>query len=148
MPHPARSAAAIATLAVVPFLWSVATQILPDLADFGLRFMGPRFLGPYLALGYGMVVLAALSGVLIGMGLRGQEGGRLALLAMIPAIWAFLFTGGGPVPAGLWLAAGFGIALAIDWLFWARGMAPVWWFPIRLAQTAVIVVCLIVTAFA
>ena len=148
MPHRARPAVILAAIAVLPFVWSVATQIAPGLADFGLRFMGPRFLGPYLALGYGGMMLAALSGVLFGLVLRVERPGWLPLALIIPALWAFLFTGGGPVPAALWLGAGYLVALALDWLVWQRGLAPVWWFPLRAAQTAVILPCLIVTAFA
>ncbi|MFT4150771.1 MAG: DUF3429 domain-containing protein [Paracoccaceae bacterium] len=148
MPGRARPAALVAVLTVLPFVWSVATEMSAPLADAALRLVGPRYLGPYLALGYGLVLLAAVSGVLLGFAVRQDRAGRVALLPLIPIAWAFLFTGGGPVPASLWLAAGFLVALALDWLFWRRGLAPVWWWPLRAGQTAVAVVCLLLTALA
>ena len=145
--HAARGALIFGALAVLPFVWGAATQLLPGLADFGLRFLGPRFLGPYVGLGYGAVLLATLSGVLLGFALRAEAGARLAVIAMIPAAWAFLFTGGGPVSASIWLGAGYLAALALDFSFWRNGVTPVWWLPLRVGQTAVILTCLLVTAF-
>lgn len=148
MPHTARTTLAFSAIAVLPLVWSVATEVSPSLADAALRLVGPRFLGPYLALGYGAALLALLSGVLIGFALRGSSAARMVPLAALPGLWAFLFTGGGPVGAAIWLGAGYLLALAIDWMFWRGGLAPVWWLPVRLAQTVVIVLCLAITAFA
>lgn len=147
MPHNARPALLAFGLSVLPFLWSAGTELSPAWAEAGLRFLGPRFLGPYLALGYGAILLAMMSGALLGFALRHERGGRAAPLAVIPAAWAFLFVGGGPVGAAIWLAAGWLAALALDWMFWRNGLSPVWWWPLRLAQTVVVVLCLAVTAF-
>ena len=154
-PHAARKTLAFGAALLLPLVWSVATEAWPGLANVALRFAGPRYLGPYLALAYGSVLLAMLSGVLIGLALRGTprvgapamiSPGTVALAAL-PGLWAFVFAGGGPVGAALWLGAGYVLVLAIDWRFWRLGLAPVWWWPMRLIQTAVILPCLLVTAF-
>lgn len=147
-PHAARTTLAFSAAVLVPFVWSVATQISPTLANSGLQLTGPRYLGPYLALAYGAVLLAMLSGALIGLAVaRGAAPHRVAFAA-VPGLWAFLFVGGGPVGAAIWLALGYIVALVIDWLFWRQGLTPVWWWPMRLVQTGIILPCLAVTALA
>ncbi len=136
-------------LGLLPFLWSVGTEMSPALADFGLRWMGPRFLGPYVGLAYGTVILAFMSGALWGFATRAEANiGLFYTLSVIPALWAFLFVGGGPVSAAIYLAAGFVGLLGIDWLFDQHGLTPPWWLPLRAGLTAVVVTCLAITAFA
>lgn len=144
----ARSAILFGVVSVLPFLWGAVSELSTGAAGFGLRFFGPRFLGPYIGLEYGQVMLACLSGALLGFALSRERGVKMAGLAVVPALWAFLFVGGGPVGAALWLAMGYVLALAIDWLFWQQGLSPVWWWLIRVAQTAVVLVCLAITALA
>ena len=145
-PHAARPTLAFSAAVLVPFVWSVASELSPALAEGALQLLGPRALGPYLALAYGSVLLAMLSGVLIGLALTRAPAPAMVALAAVPGLWAFLFVGGGPVGAAIWLALGYLVALAIDWLFWRQGLSPVWWWPIRVAQTAVAVSCLGITA--
>ena len=61
-----------------------------------------RFVGPYVELAYGTVILAFMSGVLWGFATKAPE--RQApvcyALSVIPALWAFFMAGGGPVAAG------------------------------------------------
>ncbi len=147
MPHRARPAILLGVLSVVPFLWGAASELSRRVATFGLGLVGPRFMGPYIGLEYGLVLLAVLSGAMFGFALRSGRGDRLAPLALVPALWGFLFVNGGPTGAAILLAAGYLGALAIDWLFWRQGLSPVWWWPIRVAQTAVAVICLGITAF-
>lgn len=146
MPHRARRAILFGALSITPFLWGAASELSPAAARFGLGLVGPRFLGPYIGLEYGVILLAVLSGALLGFALRSPRGDRLAALAVIPALWAFLFVNGGPTGAAILLAAGYLAALGIDWLFWRQGLSPVWWWPIRVAQTVVAVICLGITA--
>lgn len=144
-----RPALILGLAGLLPFLWSVATEMSPGLAEFGLRWMGPRFLGPYVGLAYGTVILSFMSGALWGFAARAEaHAGVFYDLSVVPALWAFFFVGGGPVSAAIWLAAGFVGLLALDWFFDQQGLTPPWWMPLRAGLTAVVVACLMVTAFA
>ncbi len=140
-----RAALILGLAGLAPFGWSVASALSPVLADFGQSWVGPRFVGPYVGLQYGTIILAFMSGVLWGFATRAE--GRVAALgyalSVIPAVWAFLFVGGGPQSATLWLAAGFVLLLGLDWLFWFHGLAPDWWMRLRILLTAVVLICLL-----
>ncbi len=138
------SAAALGALGLIPFLWHAATVLSPGLADWGAGAFGPRFVGPYVGLAYGTVILAFMSGVLWGFATRtdGPEAAAGYALSTIPALWAFFFVGGGPVSAAIWLAAGFVLVLIVDLTFFQRGLAPPWWMRLRIPLTVVAVACL------
>ncbi|MFN4130377.1 MAG: DUF3429 domain-containing protein, partial [Paracoccaceae bacterium] len=51
---------------LIPFVWGAATGLSPALAGWGGRFMGPLFIGSYVSLTYGTVILSLMSGVLWG----------------------------------------------------------------------------------
>jgi hypothetical protein len=143
-----RSALILGLAGLLPFLWSVATELSPALAEFGLRWMGPRFLGPYVGLQYGTVILSFMSGALWGFAVRAEVNpGVFYALSVVPALWAFFFVGGGPVSAAIYLAAGFVGLLGIDWFFGQHGLTPPWWMAFRAGLTTVVVACLMVTAF-
>jgi len=129
---------------LIPFLWGAATVLVPGLAEWGIRSIGPRFAGPYVLLSYGTVILAFMSGVLWGFATRaeGQVATSGYALSVIPALWAFFFVGGGPVSAATYLILGFLGLLGLDWMFWRQGLAPPWWMRLRVALTAVVVFCL------
>ncbi len=131
---------------LLPFLWGALTVILPDLGLLTAQTIGPRFAGPYVMLFYGAVILSFMSGVLWGFATKAE--GRLAAtgyaLSVIPALWAFFMTGGGPVSAGMSLIFGFAGLLAIDWQFARWGLVPGWWMPLRLGLSAVVIACLAV----
>lgn len=143
------AALALGLAGLLPFLWGAATELSPSLAQIGLDWFGPRFLGPYVSLAYGTVILSFMSGVLWGFSVRatGREAALGYTLSVLPALWAFLFIGGGPVSAAIWLAAGFLLLLALDWMFWSRGLAPAWWMEYRVALTAIVLACLMVPIF-
>ena len=63
-------------------------------------------------------------------------------LSVLPALWAFLFVGGGPESAARWRIAGFAGLLGLDFVFWHQRLAPDWWLPLRLMLTAGAVACL------
>ena len=134
---------------VLPFVWSVATQISPSLAEAGLRILGPRFVGPYVGLVYGTIILSFMSGVLWGFAARAT--GRRATIgyavSVMPALWALFFVGNGPVSAALMLAVGFAGLLGLDYLFWRGDLAPAWWMHLRLPLTTAVIACLCATAF-
>jgi hypothetical protein len=130
---------------LVPFAWGAATLMSEALSVWGASNLGPRFVGPYVQLSYGTVILSFMSGALWGFA-AGAEG-RIAAtgyaLSVIPALWAFFFVGGGPVSAAVYLMAGFVGILGLDWMFWSQGLAPRWWMALRLILTAGVVLCLL-----
>ncbi|SES04538.1 Protein of unknown function [Tranquillimonas rosea] len=131
---------------LIPFLWGALTLVLPALGQWGMSTLGPRFVGPYVQLAYGSVILAFMSGVLWGFATKtdGPVAATGYALSVIPALWAFLFTGGGPVSAAMYLMIGFVGVLGLDWLFWKQGLAPAWWMQLRVLLTMVVVACLAV----
>lgn len=133
---------------LLPFVWGAATLYLPALEDAGRRLLGPRFVGPYIGVFYGGVILSFMSGVLWGFATRAS--GRVAAvgygLSVIPALWAFFMVGGGAAGSAMALIAGFIGLLALDWLFWRQGLAPDWWMRLRLGLTAVVVLALLPVA--
>ena len=143
-----RSALILGLAGLLPFGWSVATQLSPTMAEFALRFLGPRFVGPYVGLVYGTIILSFMSGVLWGFAARatGHTATVGYVLSVIPALWAFFFVGNGPVSAAMMLIAGFAGLLGLDYVFWRQGFAPVWWMRLRIVLTTAAIACLCATA--
>lgn len=139
-----RSALILGLAGVIPFAWGALTLLSDAAFGWGLDWLGPRFVGPYVQLSYGMVILAFMSGVLWGFATR-AEGARATTgyaLSVIPALWAFFMTGGGPVSAGINLISGFVGLLVLDWAFWRWGLAPGWWMSLRVLLSVLVVACL------
>ncbi|SEM29252.1 Protein of unknown function [Roseovarius tolerans] len=134
---------------LLPFLWGALTVLVPDLGLWTAQTLGPRFAGPYVMLFYGAVILSFMSGVLWGF--AAWATGTLATtgyaLSVIPALWAFFMTGGGPTSAGMNLIFGFAGLLLLDLQFARWGLAPAWWMPLRLLLSAVVIACLAVGVF-
>ena len=140
-----RSALLLGLAGLLPFIWGAFTTLLPA---FGLQMsqvFGSRFIGPYVQLSYGAVILSFMSGVLWGFATRAE--GAVATsgyaLSVLPALWAFFMTGGGPTSASINLIAGFIGLLLLDWHFWRLRLAPPWWMHLRVLLTAVVVICLL-----
>ncbi len=134
---------------LLPFLWGVATLWSDPLAESALALTGPRFVGPFVLLSYGTIILAFMSGVLWGFATR-AEGAVAAsgyALSVLPALWAFFFVGGGPTSAAIYLIFGFLGVLGLDWMFWRQGLAPPWWMTLRIGLTAVVCLCLLSVVF-
>ncbi len=131
---------------VIPFAWGAITLVNEPLAQWGSTTLGPRFVGPYVQLFYGSVILSFMSGVLWGFATKASGGQATTgyVLSVIPALWAFFMTGGGPVTAGSNLIFGFLGLLLLDWQFWRWGLAPAWWMQLRGLLTALVVACLAV----
>jgi len=129
---------------LIPFFWGAVTVLVPDLAFWTVKTIGPRFSGPYVMLFYGAIILSFMSGVLWGFATRldGAQAGAGYTLSVLPALWAFFMTGGGPAGAGVSLMAGFAGLLVLDWFFWHNGAAPVWWLALRLPLTLAVLACL------
>ena len=129
---------------LIPFVWGALTYLNDPLATWGLATFGPRFVGPYVQLFYGSVILSFMSGVLWGFATK-ASGARAATgyaLSVLPALWAFFMTGGGPVSAGLNLIFGFSGLLILDIAFSHWGLAPRWWLSLRVLLTAIVVIYL------
>ena len=131
---------------LLPFLWGAVTYLYGPLADWGVATLGPRFVGPYVQLFYGAVILSFMSGVLWGFATK-TDGARAATgyaLSVLPALWAFFVTGGGPVSAGTNLIFGFLGLLILDYAFFSWGLTPPWWMRLRSLLTIIVVACLAV----
>jgi hypothetical protein len=139
-----RSALILGLAGLLPFLFGAGTLVSEGLASFGLGTFGPRFIGPYVQIFYGTIILAFMSGVLWGFAAKTE--GPVATtgyaLSVIPALWAFFMVGGGPVSAQINLIAGFVGLLGLDYLYWRQGLTPRWWMHLRVVLTAVVVACL------
>ena len=93
---------------------------------------------------YGSVILSFMSGVLWGFATRvdGARAGLCYTLSVVPALWAFFMTGGGPVSAATNLIFGFAGLLILDFAFSRWGLTPPWWMALRGLLTAVVLLCL------
>jgi len=134
---------------LIPFLWGAATYLSEPLGVWGAANLGPRFIGPYVQLFYGSVILSFMSGVLWGFATK-ADGTRAATgyaLSVIPALWAFFMTGGGPVNAGTNLIFGFLGLLLLDYAFFRWGLTPTWWMRLRVLLTTIVVASLSVGVF-
>ena len=141
-----RSALFLGLAGVIPFAWGALTLWSDAAAQWGMATLGPRFIGPYVQLYYGAVILSFMSGVLWGFATK-AGGSRAATgyaLSVIPALWAFFMTGGGPDSAAVNLITGFVGLLLLDWSFQRWGLAPAWWMSLRALLTALVVLCLAV----
>ena len=136
-----RSALILGLAGLIPFLWGALTVLLPAWGQWGIETLGARFVGPYVQLFYGAVILSFMSGVLWGFATKATRRAATAgyALSVIPALWAFFMTGGGPVTAAMNLIAGFLGLLLLDWHFWRLGLAPAWWMHLRVLLTAIVV---------
>ena len=134
---------------LIPFVWGALTYLIEPLAAWGAQSLGSRFIGPYIQLFYGSVILSFMSGVLWGFATK-ASGARAATgygLSVIPALWAFFMTGGGPTTAGMNLIFGFLGLLVLDFAFSAWGLTPRWWMSLRILLTTVVIACLAVGVF-
>lgn len=140
-----RSALLLGLAGVLPFAWGALTTLLPEFGLQASRMIGSRFIGPYVQLYYGAIILAFMSGVLWGFATKaeGQAATAGYTLSVLPALWAFFMTGGGPVTASVNLIAGFLGLLLLDWQFWRQGLTPLWWMQLRVLLTTLVVLCLL-----
>lgn len=140
-----RPALILGLAGLIPFLWGTVTVLMPQLGQWGLMALGGRFVGPFIGLQYGTIILAFMSGVLWGFATKAN--GRMAtasyILSVIPALWAFFMVGGGPTTAAVNLIAGFLALLLLDWHFWRLGLAPEWWMHLRGLLTAIVILSLL-----
>ncbi|MEY1557555.1 DUF3429 domain-containing protein [Yoonia sp. R2331] len=127
---------------LLPFLWGALTLLIPDLGTWAQMNLGGRFVGPFVQLSYGTIILAFMSGVLWGFATK-SDGWIGYALSVIPALWAFFMVGGGPTSAAINLAVGFLGLLLLDLQFWQKGLTPRWWMALRVLLTTIVVLTLL-----
>ena len=134
---------------VLPFCWGVLTMQFDALSKFTLVYAGSRFVGPFVQLFYGAVILSFMSGVLWGYStnMKGKSAVLGYSLSVLPALWAFFSASGSPEQTGQNLIIGFLGLLVIDWYFWSRGFAPSWWMKLRLLLTFLVIPLLAVGVY-
>ncbi len=141
-----RPALLLGLAGLIPFLWSAATHLLPALAEWAGQWLPPMFLGAYVGLTYGALILAFMSGALWGFATKTE--GRAATIAyflsVIPALWVFFMVSDASDTSAIFLAAGFVGLLFLDATFQAWGLAPRWWLRLRVMLTVVVLACLAV----
>ena len=142
-----RAPLVLGLLGLIPFVWGAASVMVDDLAALGLQYLGPRFIGPYMQLAYGTVILSFMSGVLWGFATKasGSQAATGYTLSVLPALWAFFMIGGGPTAAAINLIFGFLGVLMLDFAFSRWGLTPPWWMALRTLLTAIVVACLTLT---
>lgn len=141
-----RSALILGLAGLIPFLWSAATHLSPTLSGWAAQWLPPMFLGAYVGLTYGTVILSFMSGVLWGFATRaeGREAAVAYTLSVIPALWVFFMVTDASANSTIFLAAGFIGLLLLDAMFSAWGLAPRWWLRLRIMLTVVVLACLVV----
>ncbi|MFK7869689.1 MAG: DUF3429 domain-containing protein [Roseobacter sp.] len=134
---------------LLPFLWGALSYLVEPLAIWGVQTAGARYVGPFVMTAYGTVILAFMSGVLWGFATKasGTLGVMCYVLSVIPALWAFFMTGGGPNAAMLNLMFGFAGLLLLDIMFSIWRLTPAWWISLRVLLTSIVLICLAIGVF-
>lgn len=144
--HIPRSALGLGLAGLIPFLWSAASHLSSALAGWAGQFLSPMFIGAYVGLTYGTMILSFMSGVLWGFATKAS--GSLAAVAyglsVIPVLWVFLMVSDASMVSTIYLVAGFIGLLLLDTLFYGWGLAPRWWVRLRVPLTLVATACLAV----
>ena len=122
---------------VLPFAWGAVTLLSEEAFNFGIENFGARFVGPLIQLSYGVIILCFMSGVLWGFATKMDEkNGSLGyILSVLPALWAFLSMGRGPISDTISLIVGFLAVLLIDRHFYLLKLTPLWWMNLRIPLT-------------
>ena len=126
---------------VLPFAWGAVTLLSEEAFNFGIANFGARFVGPLIQLSYGVIILCFMSGVLWGFATKMDEkNGSLGyILSVLPALWAFLSMGKGPISDTISLIVGFLAVLLIDRHFYLLKLTPLWWMNLRIPLTFLVI---------
>ncbi len=127
---------------LLPFLWSAATHLSPLLAGWALNYLPPMFVGSYVGLSYGTIILSFMSGVLWGFATKAEGTATGYVLSVIPALWAYLMVTDSSVNSLIYLAVGFAGLFLLDASFAAQGLTPRWWMRLRVLLTTIVLACL------
>lgn len=129
----------------LPFVWGAISTHYPQVNQFVMPWLGPSFVGPYVQVAYGIVILSFMSGVLWGFATKAGERQTICYaLSVLPALWTFFMVGGGNEAATYALIAGFVLLLGLDKLFSGWDLTPDWWMRLRLMLTIIVVSCLMI----
>jgi len=125
----------------LPFAWGAVTLLSEEAFNFGIENFGARFVGPLIQLSYGVIILCFMSGVLWGFATKMDEkNGSLGyILSVLPALWAFLSMGRGPISDTISLIVGFLAVLLIDRHFYLLKLTPLWWMNLRIPLTFLVI---------
>ena len=139
-----RPALLLGLAGLIPFLWSAATHLSPALSAWAGQVLSPMFLGSYVGLTWGTVILSFMSGVLWGFATKteGKQAAFAYTLSVIPALWGFVMVADASDTSAIFLAAGVVGLLLLDATFQAWGLAPRWWLRLRIMLTVVTLACL------
>ena len=126
---------------LLPFAWGAVTLLSEEAFNFGIENFGARFVGPLIQLSYGVIILCFMSGVLWGFATKMDEkNGSLGyILSVLPALWAFLSMGRGPISDTISLIVGFLAVLLIDRHFYLLKLTPLWWMNLRTPLTFLVI---------
>jgi hypothetical protein len=126
---------------LLPFAWGTVTLLSEEAFNFGIENFGARFVGPLIQLSYGVIILCFMSGVLWGFATKMDEkNGSLGyILSVLPALWAFLSMGRGPISDTISLIVGFLAVLLIDRHFYLLKLTPLWWMNLRIPLTFIVI---------
>jgi len=126
---------------VLPFAWGAVTLLSEEAFNFGIENFGARFVGPLIQLSYGVIILCFMSGVLWGFATKmDKKNGSLGyILSVLPALWAFLSMGRGPISDTISLIVGFLAVLLIDRHFYLLKLTPLWWMNLRIPLTFLVI---------
>ena len=126
---------------VLPFGWGAVTLLSEDAFNYGIENFGARFVGPLIQLSYGVIILCFMSGVLWGFATKMDEknGSQGYILSVLPALWAFLSMGRGPISDTISLIVGFLAVLLIDRHFYLLKLTPLWWMNLRTPLTFLVI---------
>ena len=126
---------------VLPFAWGAVTLLSEEAFNFGIENFGARFVGPLIQLSYGVIILCFMSGVLWGFATKlDEKNGSLGyILSVLPALWAFLSMGRGPISDTISLIVGFLAVLLIDRHFYLLKLTPLWWMNLRIPLTFIVI---------
>ena len=82
-----RSALLLGLAGLLPFIWGAITTLFPQFGLAASGYIGSRFIGPYVQLYYGAVILSFMSGVLWGFATKveGKQATGGYILSVLPA---------------------------------------------------------------
>ena len=82
-----------------------------------------------------------MSGALWGFSTnaKGKSAVICYTLSVLPALWVFFLTGDASQGTGQNLIFGFCGLLVLDWYFWSRVLAPIWWMKLRIILSILVI---------
>ena len=115
----------------------------------GYPFVVPKD-GQDILVTYGIVIACFMAGVQWGFAAPSEARRTQGLvLSVIPALFVFFYVpGAAPSAALMNLVAAFLMVLAIDIVFRRWDLVPRWWLPLRFLLTSLVILCLLIGAFA